>query len=322
MAAASRATTPQRRTTKLLVPPQSFSLGSPLSVAAKTPWSPSLRDEVCSTAVPSPALRDFADGDVDDLWLTAPLFSSAWTDMVLPGGGWRETQCGTLPALPRLLQTKPAFPVNASEHTTGRTHKEKLPEVFMTPVAHGVRGAFASEPPNHQRPAPMPPLMLALIRKDYLAVRASLEEDPQAAIDLFWDHDAEPPLCFAVRQGCNVEIIEALLQSGADPEVLDAKGRTPLSVLASLDSMPSMSSLAKVCMDLPWAAASLSAVNDDDSVERSIAVSQALVAAGARPWAPDAAGNTPINLAVDSGNTHLVRRWQGQCIQHGGLSDA
>lgn len=275
--------------------------------------------------MPSPALYDHADGDADDLWPNSTPFSSAWTDLVLPGGGWRKPQSEIFPALPRLPQRGSGFPIATTLPTTGETAMEELGEAFMTPAVRGKRGAFASRPPDHQRSAPMPPLMLALTRNDSSAVRTALDEDPQAAADLFWDHDLEPPLCFAVRCGCDVEIIEALLQNKADPEVVDAKGRTPLSILASLDRVLPMSSF-KVFMKLSWDDASLRTIPNsevnDDSVERSITVAQALVAAGARPWTADAVGNVPINVAADSGNMHLVSLWQEQYVQNGGACSA
>jgi len=308
MAAALRALTPQRQSTKLPVPTQSSSLGSllPPSPAAKTAWTPSLHDDVCSTAMPSPM------SDADDLCLGT--LGRCWEDFVYPGEAWRKPDSGILPAVPSLPQRESLSPMSANAPGIGIAIGE-LPEFFMTPA---MKGGFALEPPKHQRWAPTPPLMFALIKNDSSAVRAVLDDDPQAAADLFWDHDAEPPLCFAVRQGCNVEIVEALLKNNADAEVIDAKGRTPLSILASLDCMPAMNCFTAF-RDLSWATASLSAISDD-SVKRTTAVAQALVAAGASPWAPDAVGNKPISVAADSGNTHLVRLWKEQCTQDGGAA--
>jgi len=43
----------------------------------------------------------------------------------------------------------------------------------------------------------------------------------------------EQPLCAAVRLGCGPAIIKLLLDHGASVNAVDAKGRTPLSILKS-----------------------------------------------------------------------------------------
>jgi len=43
----------------------------------------------------------------------------------------------------------------------------------------------------------------------------------------------EQPLCAAVRLGCGPQIIKLLLDHGATVNAIDAKGRTPLSILKS-----------------------------------------------------------------------------------------
>ena len=62
-------------------------------------------------------------------------------------------------------------------------------------------------------------------------MRAALAEDSQVAAFPFWDHDVEPPLCAAVRLGCSIEIVSALLEGGAEVDQASMQGKTPLQVL-------------------------------------------------------------------------------------------
>merc|ERR1712232_320566 len=88
---------------------------------------------------------------------------------------------------------------------------------------------------------PQPPLLLALKSKSIDHVRIALHGSlhyPEAARDLFWEHDAEPPLCCAVCLQCSPSIIRLLLQHGACPEAKDKHNRTPLQVLHQAMPMP------------------------------------------------------------------------------------
>jgi len=64
-------------------------------------------------------------------------------------------------------------------------------------------------------------------------VHQALAEDPEAAQFPFWEHGLEQPLCAAVRLGCGPQIIKLLIENGAAVNAVDAKGRTPLSILKS-----------------------------------------------------------------------------------------
>jgi hypothetical protein len=73
--------------------------------------------------------------------------------------------------------------------------------------------------------------MKALITKSVDKVQAVLEGNPGCALDVFWDCDQEPPLCFAVRIGCDSRIVQLLLEHGADIRLEDVHGQTALEVL-------------------------------------------------------------------------------------------
>jgi len=77
-----------------------------------------------------------------------------------------------------------------------------------------------------------PQLLQALQKNSVEDVHSVLQHAPEAARELFWDHDVEPPLCCAVRLWCKPAIIKRLLEKGASPETKDMHGRTPAQILA------------------------------------------------------------------------------------------
>lgn len=91
---------------------------------------------------------------------------------------------------------------------------------------------------------PMPPLMKALHAakgRQVVAVSEALASDPEAAQLPFFDHAVEPPLCCAVRLGCEKDVFEVLIKYGADVNAADKYGRTPLSLLCySYARLPSL----------------------------------------------------------------------------------
>jgi len=103
--------------------------------------------------------------------------------------------------------------------------RDLVPETPLRPVR--------ARSPQAPRKAQLPPLMWALQCWHLEGVRQSLEEDPEAAQFPFWEHGLEQPLCAAVRLGCGPQIIKLLLEHGAAVNAVDAKGRTPLSILKS-----------------------------------------------------------------------------------------
>lgn len=97
------------------------------------------------------------------------------------------------------------------------------------------RAIDTTMPPTKPHMAPMPPLMKALhtMKTHTTTVHDVLQNDPDAAKLPFFEHSVEPPLCCAIRLRCNAEVIEMLLQYGADVNAGDVMGRTPLSLLCS-----------------------------------------------------------------------------------------
>jgi hypothetical protein len=63
------------------------------------------------------------------------------------------------------------------------------------------------------------------------AVKEVLENDAEAADDIFWEQGCEPPICFAIRNLCSPAIIGELLSKGANVNAEDVKRRTPYMLL-------------------------------------------------------------------------------------------
>lgn len=105
------------------------------------------------------------------------------------------------------------------------------PDVLRTPFAK--KPAFRSPPSPCRGKSRIPDhsLLRALQRKSVEQVRAILQHDPEAAREVFWDHDFEPPLCAAVRLECSADIVRLLLEYGADPQVKNMRGFTPSRML-------------------------------------------------------------------------------------------
>merc|ERR1739848_382560 len=59
-----------------------------------------------------------------------------------------------------------------------------------------------------------------------------LNADSSLALYPFFDHGWEPPLCYAVRQRCRIDVLMLLIKHGADVNATDAKGATPAKLLS------------------------------------------------------------------------------------------
>jgi len=192
----------------------------------------------------------------------------------------------------------------------------------------------SDSPPGAPRENPLPPLLGALCVDSLEKVSEILEADPEAAVVPFWEHAASPPLCSAVRHGCNASVVQLLMEKRADPEMPNSRGQTPLSILASTPStgtghnrelwvqgppkrlgnrsLPQLPDGLGTAFSFEEQAEKLLgwSLRDRGCAHRkSLAVAEVLAAAGADPTQPDPAGNIPLDLAVAAENDHLVRFW-------------
>lgn len=138
-------------------------------------------------------------------------------------------------------------------------------------------------------------LLVALRSNSVEAVQKALDEDPQAARSPILDEGfVGPPLCVALSLGCGSAIVALLLSRGADVNVTDSRGRSPLSILCSRPSW--RSDIAEGCLDEEAAGME----------ESSSLVARQLLRAGANAASQDSAGMCAVSLALASGNRHLA----------------
>lgn len=102
-----------------------------------------------------------------------------------------------------------------------------------TPRNAPVRRNATSPPPLVPQSKMTKPAMLRALSANSLdQVREVLKLDPAAAVEPFWEHSVEPPLCCAVRLKCSASIVELLLKHGASREAQDTRYRTPATILS------------------------------------------------------------------------------------------
>lgn len=152
-------------------------------------------------------------------------------------------------------------------------------------------------PPNR---APEPPLLQALQANSYEQLREALEREPEAAELPFFDHEFEPPLCCAVRLGCSADLIDLLLQHGAQVDAVDVRGRTPLQIL-------SLTPVERCC--LAAFPAPLEQGSRSSRKQQSLDIACLLLAAGCDPLGEGASQHVMrascLECARSAGNLHL-----------------
>jgi hypothetical protein len=151
-------------------------------------------------------------------------------------------------------------------------------------------------------------------------VRSALVQDPEAAALVFFDHEWEPPLCAAVRLGCDAGIISLLIKHGADVYAADMRGRTPLTILSNSScSLPGCTvcfngTTKQLCEHLVietlrhWELTN--PYMQETLIEQSLAVAEAFARAGVDSSLPDDCGDHPCALATACGNNHLAKFWE------------
>jgi len=133
---------------------------------------------------------------------------------------------------------------------------------------------------------------------------AACQEDPEAAKGLFYDHDLEPPLCAAARLDCNAQILQLLLEHGADVSAVNRQGFTAIAVLSALSCDASCVALGK------------------GRQRRILAVAEMFINAGADPLKVEVHGQSALDLAQTGGNAHLVKLFLGEGAAEFAIAEA
>jgi hypothetical protein len=135
---------------------------------------------------------------------------------------------------------------------TPRLAKAAAPESPRTPRT--TTAPQFDSPPNfvqkarHYRGSNRPALLKALQNNSATEVRVVLEQDPEAATEVIFESNFEPPLCCAARLKCGAEIIKLLLEAKANPVAEDMDDRTPWKLAcrpATWEKGPSPVDIAK-----------------------------------------------------------------------------
>jgi hypothetical protein len=234
----------QRQSTKMI---SSFSVDDDISTAEPSLWAGSLDSPWCSaTFAPGPKQRGSFhlpkgvlgfDGGNTNAFLNFKLakFDVAHSSVPVTAAAdqWQFVPDRTLPDT--AMGSKATLPPIISH--TGSVSDEIIdPLYFETPPCTPRQDIHrpSTPPPAPKSMLPLPPLLKALNMNSVEHVREALLDEPDAARFPFWDHQMEPPLCFALKHNCTAKIMRWLLQHGADKETKDLKGMSPADILRSM----------------------------------------------------------------------------------------
>jgi len=241
---------------------------------AKPPWLSSWVAESTPSwtaeGTPSGATMPPLAAALDMLLMRPPPFLAAAVDMPretvadracgealdLAGTQVAEVKFTSPPSTPRNTATPCDFtsPPRMPRHTFAKPPSTPRNTTtlasIMTPAPLKIRNVTSVPDLNGSRVS-YPPMLRALRSNSIEQVQAALDETPEAATELFWDHNLELPLCAAVRLQCEPGIIQLLVKYGADEEVVDVRGSTPLEVEDDLSSMCAWETPPPPCLDMP-----------------------------------------------------------------------
>uniref|UniRef100_A0A7S4QYZ4 Uncharacterized protein n=1 Tax=Alexandrium monilatum TaxID=311494 RepID=A0A7S4QYZ4_9DINO len=218
----------------------------------------------------------------------------------------------------RTLATPPATPQQRPppQHSADRCRERcgtpppalRRPMLVTPPSSPcGGRGGRTTPPPT-RKAAGRPPLLRALQANSIQMAQRVLKADPDAAAGLSWDDSMrEPPLCAAVRLKCGAELVQLLMEHGADPRLVNREGRAPLNLLVECWRPVEVNTL----MDFPELGIHRVAPPSGEArcLKNVLAVAGVFARFGVDPGSPDATGLSPLGLAEAVGSTALVTYW-------------
>lgn len=191
-----------------------------------------------------------------------------------------------------------------------------------------------------RRPQRVPGLRRVLRQNNRQALEAHLEADEIAVFLPLVDRDHEPPLTAAVREGCFVPLLVALLRRGAFVNEVGARRRTALHWVAMgptltletfngepqhfLLPLPAWDQAASNVPPVPWAEVAVEQVSCGMasaplSEEHRFALAACLLAFGALADCEDCDGLTAAEHANKNGRERLallIRHWRDLQVSH------
>jgi len=213
--------------------------------------------------------------------------------------------CPPLPAFSKPQNPSTAGEITRSQGVTGQARQNALspPTTPRSPR----RQERKRSPPR----APRCPFrgdachVLKALRENSLKMlQEALVEDPEAARNPILDGGfVGPPLCVALRLGCDASVVALLLRHGADANAADGCLRTPLSILCSMPSRKSADSEGFFGQFAQW------------REDQSINIARQLLLAGANTTTQDEVGRFPEEVARVSGNHHIVECLRSTAVQ-------
>lgn len=193
---------------------------------------------------------------------------------------------------------------------------------------------------RYLRPQRLAALRRVFQRDDLKALEAHLDADEIAVFTPLMDRACEPPLTAAVREGCSVPLLKALLRRGATVSEAGARGFTALHWVAMGACMarelfkdelegpsPPRPPWDRLVSDLPpvsWAEAARGPVSwgmrsAPISEERQLALAACLLLFGAQASSEDGNGLTAADHADRNGRVRLallIRHWSDLQVSH------
>jgi len=201
-------------------------------VSPRTLLNNSTEDDV-STAAPSPRSRRTSLGELE--CPKTPYVKKRVASHMEKTSGLHDAILGETVSLDFMPLTCHGVSPEEESFAEDRFFEGESFEVAEMPdTPHQKHSPMRSTPPGAPKMQRMPLLMRALQKNSTELVQDAIQAEPDVARFPFWDHEIEPPLCFAVRRKCKPEIIELLLLHGADRDSKDRQGRSPADILRSM----------------------------------------------------------------------------------------
>lgn len=188
------------------------------------------RDDDCSTCAPSPGFSSGYPSPLPSLPISKfersaarpqELFEDDHLFWAVPGVGSLSLSNFGRPEM-NLRHIQDSFVPGIEEDDGFQT-----PRVAREPTT----------PPGAPKKAAAPPLMKVLqantdSAETCRALQALLVEDPEVPRFPFFEHSMEPPLVCAAKAFCSAEVMQLLIQHGADVKLRDSMGNSAADIIS------------------------------------------------------------------------------------------